>query len=74
MTTHHDSRQPEAPSALVARRDSLYDRLEAGYARIEAALDGGQAPTPWEDNWLTLLDKYEPVCRHLEAETGGPDA
>ena len=53
-------------STLEARRDRLYERLEAGYERIERALADGGDVTPWEDFWLHLLNEYEQVCDAIQ--------
>lgn len=54
--------------ALEARRDSLYERLDAGYQRIEHGLSEGRDITTWEDLWLTLLNEYEAVCDQLQRD------
>ena len=55
-------------TALEARRDGLYERLEAGYQRIERGLDEGRDITTWEDLWLSLLNEYESVCDQLQRD------
>lgn len=62
-----------AISPLAARRDTLYDRLEAGYVKIERGLREGADVTAWEDLWLALLAEYEAVCDQLTADlAAGP--
>jgi len=51
---------------LETRRDSLYERLEVGYARIERGLEEQRDMTSWEDFWLALLHEYEQVCNELQ--------
>lgn len=53
---------------LEHRRQTLYQRLEDGYQRIEAAIREGQDVTRWEDFWVQLLEEYETVCDTLHAE------
>lgn len=53
-------------ASLEARRDSLYERLEVGYARIERGLEEQRDMTSWEDFWLALLNEYEQVCNELQ--------
>lgn len=60
--------------ALEARRDVLYDRLEAGYVKIERGLREGANVTDWEHLWLTLLNEYEAVCDQLTADLAVPPA
>lgn len=55
-------------SALEERRDSLYQRLENGYQKIEQALGDGKDIIGLEDFWLTLLNEYERVCDELQAD------
>ena len=55
-------------TALETRRDTLYERLESGYQRIEHGLTAGRDITTWEDLWLTLLDEYEEVCDQLQRD------
>lgn len=62
-------RRPETDaSALEARRDSIYARLEEGYKRIETGLDRGEDVTTWETLWTTLLNEYEAVCEQLQRD------
>lgn len=58
----------EAATALESRRDNLYSRLDADYARIERGLAEGQDVTRWEDLWLALHAEYEAVCDQLQRE------
>ncbi len=53
---------------MEARRDALYERLEAGYERIVSGLDEGRDVTNWEDLWLTLLNEYEAVIEQLQRD------
>lgn len=55
-------------TALEAHRDSLYHRLELGYARIERGLSEGEEVTTWEDFWVNLLHEYERVCDELQRD------
>ena len=55
-------------TALETRRDTLYERLESGYQRIEHGLTDGRDVTTWEDLWLTLLNEYEEVCDQLQRD------
>lgn len=50
---------------LQAHRDSLYERLELGYERIERGLAQGEEVTTWEDFWVALLREYDRVCEQL---------
>lgn len=56
------------PDALETHRDSLYRRLELGYARIERGLAEGSDVTTWEDFWIALLREYEHVCDELQRD------
>lgn len=51
--------------ALTAQRDSLLERLEDGYQKIEQSLVAGQDVANWEDFWVLLLRRYEQVCDDL---------
>lgn len=51
--------------ALTAQRDSLLERLEDGYQKIEQRLVAGQDVANWEDFWVLLLHRYEQVCDDL---------
>lgn len=53
---------------LADHRDTLYRRLEAGYARIEQGLAEGNDVTAWEDFWVALLKEYEQVCDEIQAD------
>jgi DNA-binding transcriptional regulator GbsR (MarR family) len=53
---------------MEAHRDSLYERMEEGYKRIETGLDQGEDVTTWEDFWLHLLNEYEKVCEALQRD------
>lgn len=55
-------------SAIEARRDTLYERLEQGYQRIETGLDQGEDVKTWEDLWLALMNEYEAVCEQLQRD------
>jgi hypothetical protein len=52
-------------TSLATYRDSLYERLELGYERIERGLATGEDMTTWEDFWVALLREYERVCEEL---------
>jgi hypothetical protein len=55
-------------AALKAHRDRLYQRLEAGYSRIEAAVSSDGEDTisdEWTEFWVALLREYERVCDEL---------
>ena len=54
-------------ASLTARRDSLYDRLEAGYAMIDRLLAEGKDVTAREDFWIAMLGEYEATCNALRA-------
>lgn len=62
------ARQPPTAADIEARRDALYERLEAGYERIVTGLDQGRDVTNWEDLWLTLLNEYEAVIEQLQRD------
>lgn len=59
---------PDDRTGLEAHRDSLYRRLELGYARIERGLAEGEEVTTWEDFWVSLLREYERVCDELQRD------
>jgi Arc/MetJ family transcription regulator len=61
---------PRAYVALALRRDTLVERLEAGYAKIDAGLAEGRDVAAWEDFWLALLTEYERVDDALRAYEG----
>lgn len=52
---------------LIALRDELVRRLEAGDLQINEAKKTGADTTRWENHWITLLREYEQVCRMLTA-------
>ncbi len=49
--------------SVASRRQSLEQRLEDGYARIDQAALAGTDVTEWESFWIRLLGEYEDVCR-----------
>lgn len=59
----------ETAEDLAAKRDSLYQRLEAGYAKIENGLARNKDMTRWESFWIQLLHEYEQVCQEIQAAT-----
>ena len=59
---------PGDRNALEAHRDSLYQRLELGYERIERGLAEGEEVTTWEEFWVALLREYERVCDDLQRD------
>jgi hypothetical protein len=63
-----DVTPPGDRGALEAHRDSLYERLELGYERIERGLAAGEEVTTWEDFWVALLREYERVCDELQRD------
>ena len=50
---------------ILDRRESLEQRLEDGYQRIDQALRDGADIDAWEDFWIQLLGEYEAVCNDL---------
>jgi hypothetical protein len=65
----------ESPERLTAsllgtnlddRRNSLEQRLDDGYRRIDQASLAGSDVTEWESFWIRLLGEYEDVCRELQ--------
>ena len=54
--------------AREAHRDSLYQRLEQGYERIERGLADGSDVSTWEDFWVSLLHEYEQVCDEIQRD------
>jgi hypothetical protein len=62
------SPEQAAKEALEARRDTLYEKMEEGYSRIERGLDEGRDITRWEEVWLQLLSEYEAVCDQLQRD------
>jgi hypothetical protein len=62
---------PRAYVALALRRDQLVERLEVGYAKIDAGLAEGRDVAAWEDFWIALLAEYERVEDQLRAHGGG---
>ena len=65
---HGDVQRFSERTALETRRDTLYERLESGYQRIEHGLTDGRDITTWEDLWLSLLNEYEEVCDQLQRD------
>lgn len=59
------SRQRDAIAHLVAERNSLASRLEAGSRRIEQMRTEGHDVARLEDFWMRLLQRYEAVCDRL---------
>ena len=57
---------PGDRAALVEHRESLSQRLEQGYAKIERRLADGQNVTAWEDLWISLLREYERICDEID--------
>jgi hypothetical protein len=51
---------------LDDRRNSLEQRLDDGYRRIDQASLAGSDVTEWESFWIRLLGEYEDVCRELQ--------
>lgn len=51
---------------LESRRQSLEQRLDDGYRRIDEAALGGADITEWESFWIKLLGEYEDVCRESD--------
>ena len=54
--TRHDL--PSSPS----RSETLRQRLEDGYGRIDQALADGADIFAWESFWIELLHEYESIC------------
>jgi hypothetical protein len=54
---------------VIALRDELVRRLEAGDRQISSAKANGADATRWEDHWITLLREYEQVCRMLSNDS-----
>lgn len=61
-------RNDGASDPRASRRDSLYQRLEVGYDKIERGLAEGRDMSSWEDFWADLLREYERVCDELAGE------
>jgi len=55
---------------LIARRSVLVQRLDDGDRRIAAARESGAETGRWESFWLSLLDEYVDVSRHIDADSG----
>jgi len=51
---------------LDGRRQTLENRLDDGFDRIDQAVLSGTDVTEWESFWLRLLGEYEDVCRELD--------
>jgi len=49
-----------------ADADTLYRRLEDGYAKIEAAQQAGRDTAFLDEFWLSLLREYEAVVSELQ--------
>ena len=64
--------RPGAPTpqrdARERYRESLYQRLENGYQRVEQGLAEGRDMTTWETFWIDLLGEYERVCDDLDKD------
>lgn len=56
----------EAGDELEWRRESLAQRLEDGYRRIEQAIAAGDDVAEWERFWIRLLREYEAICDTLQ--------
>ncbi len=56
---------------LIARRSVLVQRLDDGDCRIAAARESGADTIRWEAFWLSLLDEYVDVSRHIDADGTG---
>ncbi len=52
--------------SLEERRDTLYARLDAGYARIQSAIERGEDVHRWEQGWMRLLHEYEEICDQID--------
>ncbi len=50
------------PGRIEPRRETLRQRLEDGYGRIDQALADGADVAAWESFWIELLHEYESIC------------
>jgi hypothetical protein len=50
----------------TVRINSLEQRLDDGFRRIDEAALCGSDVTEWESFWIRLLEEYEGVCRELD--------
>lgn len=66
----NDSRIAPSGEGLAARRDRLYARLEAGWAKIDQVEGVGGDAGALIDFWIELLREYERVCDALAAGAG----
>jgi hypothetical protein len=56
---------PIPETSLEERRDRLHARLDAGYRKIDKAIEAGEDVSRWEQGWLKLLREYEYVCDQI---------
>ena len=59
------------PKPIEPPAQALLQRLDAGYARIDAAPETD--PPAWENFWLDLLRDYEEVCAELSRTDETPN-
>lgn len=50
------------PVKSDSQRQTLRQRLEDGYGRIDQALADGADVAAWETFWIELLHEYELMC------------
>ena len=55
------------PKPLSPPAQALLQRLDAGYARIDAAPETD--PPAWWDVWIDLLREYDEICAELNGAT-----
>jgi hypothetical protein len=67
MTVATIEQQTLSRAQLEEQRDQLYERLDTGFARIDAAQARGRDVSEWEILWVSLLAQYESVCRQIES-------
>lgn len=61
----HAVNQPSIADRAPYDQQTLEDRLDDGYRRIEEARVQGRDVQAWEDFWIQLLREYEEICDGL---------
>lgn len=57
--------QPAAIDRAPYDQETLEQRLDDGYRRIEEARVQGRDVQAWEEFWIQLLREYEEICDGL---------
>ena len=59
---------PAGPKPLTEQQETLIQRLNAGYDKIEEASQQGKDTYRLEQFWLGLLEEYEAVVTELNKQ------